>query len=145
MKGFVLLISTFWIISCSVKPEPIVYGKDGCHACKMTLMDPKYGAELVTGKGKIYKFDDVNCLAGFVNSGFLSQEEIAQLWVIDFSMPKTLIRVEDALFIHSDDLKTPMASGVAAFGSKKLLDEYNREIKGSAITWNEVLQKFNHP
>ncbi|MCX8489678.1 MAG: hypothetical protein ORN54_01270 [Cyclobacteriaceae bacterium] len=38
-------------ISCSTEPEPLVYGTDICHFCKMTLMDKKFGAELVTKKG----------------------------------------------------------------------------------------------
>ena len=50
---------------CTQEPEPLVYGKDVCQFCKMTLMDHKFGAELVTNKGKVYKFDDINCMLNF--------------------------------------------------------------------------------
>jgi copper chaperone NosL len=36
------------LAACTVEPEPLRFGKDGCHACKMTLMDSKFGAEIVT-------------------------------------------------------------------------------------------------
>ena len=32
----------------------------------MTIVDPRYGAELVTTKGKVYKYDAVECLINSV-------------------------------------------------------------------------------
>ncbi|MDX1911017.1 MAG: hypothetical protein SFV22_06010, partial [Saprospiraceae bacterium] len=54
------------MVACSTGPEPIRYGQDNCHACKMTLTDRRFGAEIVTKKGKVYKFDDLNCLMGHI-------------------------------------------------------------------------------
>ena len=48
------------------KPEPIAYGKDSCSECKMTIIDPKFGGEIISKKGKIFKFDDTHCLAKFM-------------------------------------------------------------------------------
>ena len=32
-------------------------------------MDPKFGGEVITKKGKIYKFDDLHCMVSFLKSG----------------------------------------------------------------------------
>ena len=40
------------IAGCNPKPEKITFGKDNCAECKMTIMDPKFGGEIVTKKGK---------------------------------------------------------------------------------------------
>ena len=50
MLGFLGLMS---FTSCSAGPEPIRYGQDNCHHCKMTLTDKRFGAEIVTQKGKV--------------------------------------------------------------------------------------------
>ena len=42
------------VASCSTEPEPLHYGTDVCHFCKMTLVDNKFGAELVTKNGKAH-------------------------------------------------------------------------------------------
>ncbi len=56
---------TLLISSCGSKPEPINYGHDECEFCRMQISDNRYGAELVTDKGKVYKFDSIECLIEF--------------------------------------------------------------------------------
>ena len=64
--SFVYRVLLFVLISsCSSGPEPLYYKKDSCAFCKMQLIDTKFGAELITEKGKIYKFDDIGCMLDF--------------------------------------------------------------------------------
>ncbi|HRI80568.1 MAG TPA: nitrous oxide reductase, partial [Cyclobacteriaceae bacterium] len=65
----IFVVLFLFMAACSTEPEPLQYGKDTCHTCKMTLMDNKFGAEIVTDKGKIYKFDDMSCFLNYYNSG----------------------------------------------------------------------------
>lgn len=140
----VLLFLTFFLtfISCSVKPEPIVYGKDNCHLCKMTIMDKRFGAEVVTTKGMIYKFDDVNCMINFLNSNYLEEREVAHKLVVDFSQPEKLIDAPYAFFIKSPEIRSPMASQVASFESEETKNEYNKQWKGIYLTWGELTTQF---
>ena len=62
-------IAALILSSCSVEPQAIAIGKDLCDECHMTIMDPKFGGEVVTKKGKVFKFDDVHCLIRFSKSG----------------------------------------------------------------------------
>jgi copper chaperone NosL len=70
MKLLALIVSLMlFTASCTVKPEPIQYGEDNCVLCQMTIMDHRYGTEVVTDKGKVYKFDSVECLVEFIECG----------------------------------------------------------------------------
>lgn len=62
------LILAMFLSSCSTKPEPFNYGKDNCYFCKMGIVDPKYGGEVITKKGKVFKFDDLICMARFLKA-----------------------------------------------------------------------------
>src|SRR5688572_8278026 len=139
---FVLLLLVAFLNSCSVKPEPLNYGKDGCHACKMTLMDQKFGSEIVTKKGKIYKFDDVNCLISFYKSGYEPVDNIEHTLIVDFLKPGELLEAKTAKFIQSDAIRSPMASQVAAFSGDQNLDSLLKEWNGKVTTWNELLKQF---
>lgn len=130
------------LAACSVKPEPIIFGKDSCYTCKMTLMDNKFGGEVVTKKGKVYKFDDANCMIGFINSSYVKNEHIAYKLVIDFSNPETLIDAETAFFVKSAEIKSPMASQVAAFQMKEKMEQYNASWNGIYLTWGELITQF---
>jgi copper chaperone NosL len=131
------------LISCSVNPEPLNYGKDACYTCKMTLVDKKFGAEIVTFKGKIYKFDDLNCMISFYNTGDVPAENIANSLVIDFANPETLIDAKTAVYVQSEEIRTPMVSQVAAFSSVDLMEPVNKQWRGKVLTWNELVSLLN--
>ncbi len=140
----ILTIITFLVVltSCTVEPEPIAYGEDACHHCKMTLMDTKFGAELVTQKGKVYKFDDVNCMLNFYHSGAVPADQFAYKLVVDFSRPSTLIESADAFYLKSPEIKSPMASHVAAFRTQDSLKQAQSELGGIYMVWGELVSQF---
>jgi copper chaperone NosL len=127
---------------CKVEPEALHYGKDGCHHCKMTLMDKKFGAEILTTKGKIYKFDDVNCLLSFYNSGQVPAENMQAVLIVDFSKPEKLIDAKNALYVQSESIRSPMASNVAAFESNDDLKKANADLNGIQLSWEELQTQF---
>ncbi|HEX7016228.1 MAG TPA: nitrous oxide reductase accessory protein NosL [Cyclobacteriaceae bacterium] len=143
MRTLVLILvsSALWL-ACSVKPEPLQYGVDACHTCKMTLVDRKFGAEVVTAKGKVFKFDDVNCMVNFLNSGEVQERDIAYRLVVDYSSPEKLIPAGDAFFVKSDLIRSPMASGIAAFEGEQSMREQVRAWKGIYLTWGELVTEF---
>jgi copper chaperone NosL len=141
-KVFIAVFLSYTFFSCSVKQDPLHYGEDGCHACKMTLMDKKFGAEIVTKKGKVYKFDDVNCMIGFYNSGYEPVENIAMHLIIDFAHPEKLIDAQHAYYVKSDQVRSPMASSIAAFESKQEMDQHNTEWNGIVLSWGELVTQF---
>jgi copper chaperone NosL len=129
-------------ISCSTAPEPIHYGKDGCHACKMTLMDNKFGAEVITTKGKVYKFDDVNCMLGFLHGDELKNPEQTTILIVDFSAPEKLIDATTAKYVKSEQIRSPMASTIAAFETEASMFTFNQSWKGEILNWNDLQQLY---
>lgn len=141
--AFTLLVAALFVLSaCSVEPEPIVYGTDACHSCKMTLVDRKFGAEVATQKGKIYKFDDVNCMVNFLNAGEVNDRDIRYKLVIDYSQPEKLIAAGEAFFVKSPEIKSPMGSNIAAFETDEAHSEYRRQVNGFYLTWGELTTQF---
>ena len=145
MKGLfcalkMLLIGT--LISCSTEPEPLKYGTDVCHFCKMTLVDQKFGAELVTKKGKVYKFDDMRCFLSHYNSGHEPAESYHHILVVNYTDPGNLIDATNSFYVSSPEIRSPMDGRVAAFDSKSDMDEFRKQWKGIYLTWGEVVTQY---
>lgn len=136
MKNYKILSLMFLLVSCSSEPVPIQYGKDNCEHCKMTIMDNKFGTELITDKGKVYKFDSDECLRDYFNS---KQPKISQILVTDYSIPGKLVDAKSAWFLHSDKMKSPMGGNLAAFATKEKAASYLKKYPGELWTWDELL------
>ncbi len=137
--SFLLLVFSVMIGSCSNEPKPIIFGTDNCDYCKMTISDQRYGAEVVTTKGRIYKFDDLHCIKGFLVDEFVEPENVYSLWLIDFSMPETLIKAEESFLLLNDQLQSPMGSNIAAFAVEDSLKKYYSTYSGTEMKWEDFL------
>jgi copper chaperone NosL len=124
-----------FLSSCSTGPEKIAYGKDGCDDCKMTIMDPKFGGEIITKKGKVYKFDDAHCLAHFQRSGAVKESEIGQTVFADYEKEGTFLNAASLFFVQSPQLKSPMNSNTAAFASRQAADKKAAAVSGTVLDW----------
>lgn len=131
------VILTFILSGCTIETKPIDFGNDNCDFCKMTISDTRYGAELLTKKGRDYKFDDLHCMKGFLNDETVAEDQVHSLWIVDFSNPEQLIKAETSFLLHNDELKSPMGSNIAAFGSEEDLNKYHSEYSGKILTWKE--------
>ncbi|MEO5600870.1 MAG: nitrous oxide reductase accessory protein NosL [Cyclobacteriaceae bacterium] len=139
------IIAVFLLMSlmaCKVEPEPLQYGQDACHTCKMNLVDKKFGAELVSKKGKVYKFDDVNCMLTYYHSVEVSPEDFAYKLVVDFAQPAKFVEAPDAFYLKSSAIKSPMASQVAAFENKAAMTDFQKEVNGIYLVWGELVTQF---
>jgi copper chaperone NosL len=130
----VALASVFMLVSCTPKAEKIAFGKDSCVECKMTIMDSKFGGEIVTKKGKVYKFDDAKCIAGFLNKRVVGLSEIHQTLFVDYNGNEEFIPVSKVEFVVSSQFKSPMGGNAAAFNGVKVAEEKSKEIPGSKVT-----------
>ena len=107
----------------------------------MTLADPRFAAEAVTTTGKIIPFDDVGCLAAFVAAESVSREQIASLWVHDFSLSNPMLEAGSATFLLSDSLHTPMDYHVVALRPGGTADSLRAATGGQLLSWEQVLRK----
>lgn len=143
--------STFWsvvaifglasLMGCSIKPQEINYGADGCHFCRMTIVDAQHAAQLVTDKGKVYKFDAIECMVNYQRE--LDSNTIALSLCNHYTEPKELINVSEATFLISEGIPSPMGAYLTAFSSKGLAEAEKSRFGGSVYTWNELLKELN--
>lgn len=132
-----LLVFSLVLTSCSAQPQPIVLGKDDCSFCKMTVSDARFGGEVLTQKGKVYKFDDPHCLLSFLHANTVKKEDIKTVYVVDFNTHK-LIPSADAFYLKSDDLRSPMSGNIAAFSNKADVQKAATQFKGQEVNWDAL-------
>jgi copper chaperone NosL len=129
---------TIFFISCNTGPAPINYGKDNCTDCSMTIMDPKFASEIITKKGKVFKFDDTHCILHYIKSGMIRKEDIASTVFLDFNNPQNFLPAESAFFVLSQNLKSPMNGNTIAVATREMADKTAKETGGVVKTWNEL-------
>jgi copper chaperone NosL len=138
--GVAALATAAFLGGCEKGPRPIRYGQDECAECKMTLVDQHYGAEFITARGKVFKFDDLNCLTAHQRRPANTPAAGAQAVVVDFTRPNHFLAVDQAYFLHHDGLRTPMASSLAAFATPAELEVVRRQLGGGGrvLRWPAV-------
>ncbi|HEY8918912.1 MAG TPA: nitrous oxide reductase accessory protein NosL [Chitinophaga sp.] len=115
----VLLVFMLGLFACKPEFEPIDYGHDACAHCKMTIIDKRFAAEIVTEKGKAYKFDDLACLLKYTEEENFNSIGMI-LFVSDYSKPdNNFLDAHQAVYLHSGIFKSPMNGNLAAFASAK--------------------------
>lgn len=141
VNKMVTAIAVFLMIglaSCSTGPQPIKLGSDACVFCKMTISDKNFGAEIMTKKGKAYKFDDTHCLIAFMKEGTVAEKDVEGTYLVNFADPHNFVEVSQALLLKSEELHSPMGGNVACFDNKEKLDDVARRVKGEIITWEAL-------
>jgi copper chaperone NosL len=131
----------FILFSCKATPQPFLAGKDNCHFCKMAIADTRFGGELITKKGKIFKFDDIACLRNFLNADGEAAKNIVQTLTVQFDKPNEFIAVSNATFLVSAAIKSPMGSNTAGFSSNAAAATFATGKTGiKIINWQQVQQ-----
>ena len=130
----------FILFGCNVSPKPIEYGSDGCHFCKMTIVDKVHAAEIVTNKGKVYKFDATECMVNFSHE--FETSEIELYLSNNYTEPEVLIDATKATFLISKNIPSPMGEFLSAFKNKADAEKLQAEKDGDLFTWEELLAKF---
>ncbi|MEO6830612.1 MAG: nitrous oxide reductase accessory protein NosL [Chitinophagaceae bacterium] len=124
--------------SCNSGPEPLKLNRDQCDYCKMTIADARFGAEILTKKGKVWKFDDTHCLAGFLDENRVPREQIKNIYIVRFDGSHELLNVHAAFLLKAENLKSPMNGNVAAFADEKSRNEAAEKLGGLSILPGEL-------
>lgn len=131
-----LLLLPFLMLSCTAKEEPIAYGTDACSYCSMTIVDKIHGAEYVTAKGKVHKFDAVECLVNDITES--QPTEIALLKVNFYESPADFIDAEKAVYLISLELPSPMGANLTAFATREAAEKAQEEFGGMLYSWADL-------
>ena len=125
-------------VSCSPAPRAISYGEDVCHHCKMTVVDAKFAAELVTAKGRVQVFDAAECLVAAMEG---QQEAPAFVLVSDYARPGELVNAESAVYLISPQIPSPMGAFLSAFSSESEALTTASAKGGDLLTWEQLRRR----
>ena len=135
------LLPLLLLYSCQTNPQPFEAGKDTCHFCKMGITDTRFGGELITKKGKLYKFDDLVCLASYLKAGNEESTAISRTLVILFNHPNEFADAEKAFFAADPALRSPMGSNTAAFSTRQEAAQFvKQQPDARIINWQDILR-----
>jgi len=130
------------LFGCKISPQPIEYGQDGCHFCKMTIVDKQYAAQIVTEKGKVYKFDATECMVNFMDE--FDTSTIALYLSNTYTEPEVLIDATQATFLISENIPSPMGAFLSVFKNKEDAIKTQTDKSGNIYTWEELLRHLNN-
>ncbi len=142
MKIQIILTFTFAALlavlsACEPKPQPINYGSDGCEYCRMTITEPEFGSQVVNNQGRSFKFDSVECMAAY-DLTTDNPENIHSLWVPNFLERDEWIEANEAVYLHSETLRSPMGLSLSAYADRASAEQMLQEHGGEIIDYNRV-------
>lgn len=129
---------TLVLTACiSKQPQNVRLHTDECEYCKMVISDPQFVSQMVSDKGKSYKFDSVECMAAFaVQNG--DKTDQSAFYVSNYQNPDEWIPLEEAEIYQSEEVRSPM--GLSLIAIKK--EEDIQTVLGDAEqkSWSETMQ-----
>ena len=137
--ALVLLLSLSFMSCGDFKVVPIKLNADNCDFCKMSIADGKYAAEVITQKGRIYKFDDIMCMVNYTKEN--SNTKMEAFYVNDFAQDNNLIPAETAFFLSGGAIQSPMHGGIIAFSKENEAVEFGTKLNAKPIKWEAIITK----
>lgn len=122
-------------------PPSIRYGEDVCAACNMIISDPAYASAYRTTDGSARLFDDLGEMVVYMRT---TQEPAVATFVHHYGTRDWLM-AEDAAYVQSSALQTPMGFGVAATSSQDEARLLAERIAGQTYTFQGLLQQLEPP
>ena len=140
LKFLKLNIFLIFLISCyNYKPIPIERNKDVCEYCKMVISDLKFASEVITKKGKVYKFDDFNCLRNFYK---LHKDEIKFVYFVPYEDEKKLVISDKVIILKSEKIRGPMGGNYIAFENEDNAFDMRRTLgDGKIMKFDEFINE----
>ncbi len=122
------------------RPPEIYYGEDICEFCGMIISEERYAAAYLTEDGREHIFDDIS---GMVQAHLQAQAgpPVTAFFVHDYEDGRW-IRAETAHYVLSEDLPTPMLSGLAALATIEQAEALAAERDGQLLTFEELLSHY---
>ncbi len=127
------------IFSCNKAPRDLEYGEDECHYCSMKIVEKKFGAQIVTEKGKIQMYDSAECL---IREALKHPEEKYSHLKVTNYLTDEWLDAEQAYFLVSESLPSPMGANLTSYKTKNEADDMQKEKQGEVFNWEQIKKYF---
>ncbi len=129
-------------LACQADQKPqAIETHDVCTSCKMAISQARYAAQVVDKDGNAYKFDDIGCLLRYLREHNPAQPRV---YVMDYENQQWLA-VESAVFVKSQAVESPMASGLAAFRDQPAAQRFVKNNPGQVMKFSELPERPPEP
>jgi copper chaperone NosL len=116
------------------RPPSLRLGEEACDHCRMLINDDRFAAALLTADGETRKFDEIGCLLEYQAA---NTAPVRHYWVRCYRSSQWL-DAQNALFVHSRQLHTPMGYGLAAVPTFAEARELADELHGRIVRFDEL-------
>jgi copper chaperone NosL len=120
-------------------PPGVNYGSDLCTECSMILSDERFAAATVIQgpRGPVtLLYDDYNCQIN--HAGKHPELVVLNRWAHDHGTG-AWVESSAAYFVHSERIRSPMASRLAAFASMPGAEAMAAELGGRILSFEAIL------
>ncbi len=142
LKMYVIVGLLFIIVSCNPESKPIIYGEDKCEFCRMSIVDQRFGGEIVTKKGKAYKFDAVECLVNYMDERIEDESKLKFILTNTYDHPGELINASECAYLKSENMPSPMGMFLNPFKELTEATKLQNENTGTIFNWKELRKDF---
>jgi len=104
----------------------------------MTIVDKTHAAEVVTKKGKVFKYDAIECLINDIAEK--EENSFAYLLVTDFASPEKLVNATEVIYLISEEIRSPMGENLSAFTNKEKASSF----KGKLFNWETIKEQIRN-
>ncbi len=140
--GFICLLVGIALLGCRGNtqdgPPSIRYGDSVCIECGMIISDERFATStvIVGDRGnEPLLFDDFNCQMIFESKH--DELVIVNRWCHDHATGEWL-SMANAWFVKSNQLRTPMASHIAAFATRGQAEAFAEPIEGALMDFDTL-------
>jgi len=141
----ILLMALLAVLAaCEPKPQTIHFGSDDCAYCRMIITEPEYASQILNKHGRAYSFDSIECMAAYdIRNEATSEIAIHSRWVPDFEGNAGWIAAEEAFYLHSETLRSPMGLFLSAYPNNHTADSFKSAYQGEILNYAGVKQLVN--
>ena len=102
----------------------------------MAIVDKQHAAELVTDKGKVFKFDAIECMVEYAADH--AQAHFAFQLVRDFNQPDEWQDALTSYYLISEAIPSPMGANLSAFKDEKSARQTQAQKGGEVFAWEAL-------
>jgi copper chaperone NosL len=105
----------------------------------MTIADDHYGAEIVTDKGRVHKYDSIECMVNaLIDDDDADEFGAAGLYTTDFVNRGSLVDATTAVYLRSRTLPSPMGMSLTSFARAADAESVRTAHEGDILDWGAV-------
>ena len=128
-------LALFFTVSCTSRPDNIDLQSDHCTNCHMQITDARFAAEILTEKGRVYKFDSLDCLHAYLQK---NKVDVHKIYVADYVHPENWIDSDEAHFLSASQVPGPMGPMIVASRDDKVLETLRQKFSGRVSNWKNL-------